>query len=181
MTADPTHEHPEFSRIVPLPRIDEPPAAISVTATEAECAALAQRFGLPTVQSLQVTATINWLPHERLSRLDGRVVARAVQECVVTLDPLPVAVDAAFVRLYTPVPLRTDTAEPAGFDAEDEEPPEYAADGRVDLGEIGAEQFALSLDPYPRRPDAEIPAEFSRAGERQVSPFAVLERLKRPH
>ena len=70
------------------------------------------------------------------------------------------------------------------LDAEAAEAPEPAPGGWIDLGELAAEQLGLALDPYPRKPDAEVPAEWKAepveepvAAERP-NPFAILEKLK---
>ena len=44
----------------------------------------------------------------------------------------------------------------------------------LDLGEAAAEQLALSLDPYPRAPGAELP---EVATEAEANPFAALRRM----
>ena len=45
-------------------------------------------------------------------------------------------------------------------------------DGRIDLGALAAEFFALGLDPYPRKPGAEFVAPPEPAPP--DSPFAAL-------
>ena len=62
--------------------------------------------------------------------------------------------------------------------------PEPAPDGWIDLGELAAEQLGLALDPYPRKPDAAVPAEWKAepaaepVADERPNPFAVLEKLK---
>ncbi len=41
----------------------------------------------------------------------------------------------------------------------------------IDLGEALAEQLALALDPYPRKPGAKLPSEASDDG---ANPFSAL-------
>ena len=62
--------------------------------------------------------------------------------------------------------------------------PEPIADGRIDLGEAVVQQLAIALDPYPRAPGAELPAQYSAEeanGSRDdaVTPFAALGRLRK--
>ncbi|HEY1452267.1 MAG TPA: DUF177 domain-containing protein, partial [Roseiarcus sp.] len=45
-------------------------------------------------------------------------------------------------------------------------------DGKIDLGALTAEHFALGLDPYPRKPGAEFVAPDEQAAP--DSPFAAL-------
>lgn len=104
--------------------------------------------------------------------MTGRLRAEAVQTCGVTLEPLPVVIDASFS-----VPL----AE-AGADTDDEivismddESPDLVEDGQIDLGQYVVEQLALRLDPFPRKPGAEF-VQPEEPGE--VSPFSVLKTFK---
>ncbi|MNI01188.1 hypothetical protein D3C73_540200 [compost metagenome] len=118
---------------------------------------------------LEVTATVSgW-------RLNGRVMAEAVQSCVLTLEPLPVRIDERFeVNLVE----ATDTppSEEGEIDLElDDDSPDVVENGQIDLGQYAVEQLALCLDPYPRKEGAvfEQPPE---PGE--ISPFGVLRALK---
>jgi uncharacterized metal-binding protein YceD (DUF177 family) len=118
---------------------------------------------------LEVAATVSgW-------RLTGRVVADAVQSCVLTLEPLPVRIDERFeVNLVE----ATDTppSEEGEIDLElDDDSPDVVENGQIDLGQYAVEQLALCLDPYPRKEGAvfEQPPE---PGE--ISPFGVLRALK---
>ena len=58
------------------------------------------------------------------------------------------------------------------FSLADEDDPDPVIDGRIELGALTAEFFALGLDPYPRKPGVEFvaPAESARSD----SPFAAL-------
>jgi uncharacterized metal-binding protein YceD (DUF177 family) len=105
-------------------------------------------------------------------RLSGRVKASLAQICGITLEPLPVEIDA---------PFTVSLAEAAEEDSDeivitlDDESPDPIEDGRVDLGQYAVEQLALLLDPFPRRPGAEFvqPPEPT-----EISPFAVLKQLR---
>ena len=57
----------------------------------------------------------------------------------------------------------------------DEDAPDVIEDGRIDLGQYAVEQLALSLDPFPRKPDAEF-VQPEEPGE--LSPFAVLKTVR---
>jgi hypothetical protein len=72
---------------------------------------------------------------------------------------------------------RGNTARPSAgetltFSLADEDDPDPVIDGKIDLGSLTAEVFALGLDPYPRKPGVELvaPAEQALAD----SPFAAL-------
>jgi uncharacterized metal-binding protein YceD (DUF177 family) len=117
-----------------------------------------------------------------LVRVKGRLSAELVQACVVTLDPVPARIDERFEVDFV------EDAQPAvadlELDVEGAEAPEPAPDGRIDLGELAAEQLGLAIDPYPRKADAAVPAEWTTetAAEptpvARPNPFAELEKLK---
>ena len=118
---------------------------------------------------------INLVPTVSGWRLEGRVVADAVQTCGLTLEPLPVHIDRKFSVQMVEATEREDDEE-GEIDLElDDDSPDQIEDGRLDLGQYAVEQLALSLDPFPRKPGAvfEQPKE---PGE--VSPFAVLKGLQ---
>lgn len=118
---------------------------------------------------------INLVPTVSGWRLDGRVMADAVQTCGLTLEPLPVRIDRKFsVQMVEASEHEAD--ENAEIDLElDDDSADQIEGGSLDLGQYAVEQLALSLDPFPRKPGAvfEQPPE---PGE--ISPFAVLKGLR---
>jgi uncharacterized metal-binding protein YceD (DUF177 family) len=121
-------------------------------------------------------ADINLVPTVSGWRLDGRVVADAVQTCGLTLEPLPVHVDRKFSVQMVEATERDDADDEGEIDLElDDDSPDQIEGGSLDLGQYAVEQLALSLDPFPRKPGAvfEQPRE---PGE--ISPFAVLKSLQ---
>ena len=118
---------------------------------------------------LEVTATVSgW-------RLTGRVVADAVQSCVLTLEPLPVHVDDRFeINLVEAVD--TAPSDEGEIDLElDDDSPDVVENGQIDLGQYAVEQLALHLDPYPRK-DGAVFEQPPEPGD--ISPFGVLRALK---
>ena len=118
---------------------------------------------------------INLVPTVSGWRLDGRVMADAVQTCGLTLEPLPVRIDRRFsIQMVEATEHEAD--ENAEIDLElDDDSADQIEGGSLDLGQYAVEQLALSLDPFPRKPGAvfEQPPE---PGE--ISPFAVLKGLR---
>jgi uncharacterized metal-binding protein YceD (DUF177 family) len=121
------------------------------------------------VADMEVTATVSgW-------RLNGRLVADAVQACVLTLEPLPVHIDKRF-EINLIEAKETPPSEDGEIDLElDDDSPDVTENGQIDLGQYAVEQLALCLDPYPRKEGAvfEQPPEPS-----EISPFDVLRTLK---
>ncbi len=162
-------ESVEFSRRLNLGVVRREGQPLDLEASPAECAALANRFGILGVESFCAALRLTPEPDGSV-RVDGRLTARLTQECVVTLEPVPQEV-AETVALRLLPPGREPEDGP-----EDPDEVESAPDGSVDLGEVLAEQLALALDPYPRAPGAELPAE---AQDPSAHGFGALARLRR--
>jgi uncharacterized metal-binding protein YceD (DUF177 family) len=152
---------------------------------------LADRFDLQDIAELSAELSLRRVRGDAV-RLDGTIHAKVTQTCVVSLQPVPAAISETIA-----VNFAEEAAEDAGevevaYDLDDA--PEPIIHGRIDIGEAVAQQLALALDPYPRAPDAEIPAAYvgdatppaegtSVAGQEPegttpVNPFSVLGKLK---
>lgn len=143
----------------PLPARNLPAAGrpFRVSASPDECRELAQRFELLAVNSLTAEGALFPEADGERVRLEGRLIADVVQTCVVSLDPVPAHIDVPFQRLYgwSAGGERKDEADDEVFlDLDDELPLERLSSDTVDVGEATAEQLALELDPYPRKPGA---------------------------
>jgi uncharacterized metal-binding protein YceD (DUF177 family) len=110
--------------------------------------------------------------------LAGRLTARAVQACVVTLAPVACDIDVAVERIYVAglaMPGPGETEMPA----DDRIEPMPAT---LDLGAVLQEALALALPDYPRAPGAVLgTAAFGPPGappltEADLRPFARLGR-----
>lgn len=141
---------PEFSRVVPRSRISPAGLDTTVDATPAECAALATRLRLPAVHSLSCRFRLRPAPAEAVAA-EGWLSARVTQTCVVSLDDFDTTVSEHFTLRFVQPGTESNDLDP---DAEDEIP--FAHDS-IDLGEAATEQLALALDPWPRKPDANLP------------------------
>jgi uncharacterized metal-binding protein YceD (DUF177 family) len=163
---------PEFSRLVSIARLGDSEAVYHIEAKAEERAALARRLGLLALDRFILDARLSRATGGGI-RLAGEIAAELVQECVVTLEPVPAKVSEAFSILYR----RTLPAE-SDIHATDEEDMELLAGEEIDIGEAAAQQLSLALDPFPRAPGAQIPAIEPPAGEAGVRrPFADLGRL----
>jgi hypothetical protein len=177
----------EFSRVVTVEPWPEGGIAFKVEADPAELAALARRFDLLELTILRGTGRLDRSPDGREIWLRGRLEADGVQECVVSLEPVPAIVREPLERRYRPVdafPEQGAQDEHAWIDP-DEEEIEPLVGGRIDLGEAVAEQLGLCLDPYPRAPGAEAlvvehlgPDVRLGPAEPVESPFAALRQLQ---
>ena len=95
MNSSTTHE---FSFVVQASAIDSEKdgAVFRHEASEAERAALATRFGLVGLPAFRFTAHLKPTRSQSGFRLNGRIIADVVQNCVVTLDPVTGHIDQAF-------------------------------------------------------------------------------------
>jgi hypothetical protein len=73
----------------------------------------------------------------------------------------------------------TAIEESQTFSLADEDEPDPIVDGKIDLGALTAEFFALGLDPYPRKPGAALDEERTNP-EPTDSPFAALAQRDKP-
>ena len=167
---------PEFSRPVRIDTLGEGKCTMTIEADIPECAALAARFGLVSVASLAAEAVLR--REGDIIHAEGRIKAAAVQACVATAGPVPATIDEAFSLRF--VPAGADSGEEIELDAEAVDTIDYQGSA-IDLGEAVAETLALSLDPFPRAPDADVALrEAGVLSEDQVltGPFAALKALK---
>ena len=167
--------HP-FSRPFDVSRLGDGNARHQhVEATPEECDRLA-RF-LETVAVRRLQADVELTRRGRQVRAEFHVRADIVQTCVVTLDDLDTALEEEFSLIFDP-----DVRPSGEFDeplsVNDDDPPEPLVDETVDVGVAIGEMMALSLDPWPRKPGAEIDSDFAAVQSLHTSPFAVLKSLK---
>jgi hypothetical protein len=158
---------PEMPRPFPLSRLGAG-ALFTVEATPEERVALARRMGILSIEAL--TCRFDLLPLGR-DTVQGRgfLRARVMQTCVVTLEPFEADLREDFSVRF--VPAGTESQE-IDFDGDDE----IGYEGNLlDLGEAASEQLALALEPFPRRPGAELAEEHS---EQQEGAFAALARQR---
>jgi uncharacterized metal-binding protein YceD (DUF177 family) len=162
---------PELHRPVPAERIGPQGFESTVEASPAECAALARRLRIAGVQSLRCRFRLTSAPAASFEAT-GHLEARVIQSCVLTLEAFEATIDERFSLRFVPEGSETDNPDP---EAEDEVT--YAG-GVIDLGDAAAEQLALALDPYPRKPGSILPEAPAAEAEH---PFAHLAALRRSH
>ncbi len=170
---------PELSRpVTALDLEDDDSLRQAIDADDAECRALARRFAIAAVE--RVYAEVELKRQGRQVVAEARLEAKVEQTCVVSLQPMDVAVDECFTRVFDPdVRPSGEFDETIDLDLDGEDPPEALVDDKIDLGEMVAEQLGLSLDPYPRLEGATVdPRHVAQEEPRRDNPFAVLKGLK---
>lgn len=165
-------------------RVDAlPPNGLTQTieANAAERAAVAALNRLLAIAALTATLTVRRRGRDG-AEVIGHVHAEITQTCVVTLEPFPAVVDESIDLSFAPAeerrPARRDgEAEAEAVEFGGEDPPDPIVDGRIDLGAVAAEFFALGLDPYPRKPGVAFDA--PAQPNDKPSSFAALAKLKK--
>jgi len=165
-----------FSRLARVDALPREGQVITIEATPAEREELASFYKLPAIAAL--TATLRLDPRGRGgARVTGAVHGELTQICVVSLEPFPSIVDEDVDVRFAPQTAAnsrsTATKETDTFSLADEDDPDPVVDGKIDLGALTAEFFALGLDPYPRKPGAILDEERTNS-EPADSPFAAL-------
>jgi len=155
---------PEFYRPVAVERIGGADFSQHIEATDAERDALARRLGIPALAMLACDFRLR-RAGQGVIFAEARLQARASRVCVVSLDEFETGVAFDFRVRFVPAALESEAFD---LEADDEIP--YEAN-EIDLGEAAVQELVLALDPYPRKPDAELPGD---AGEAVPSPFTVL-------
>lgn len=168
---------------VPVTRIGQTAKTVTLEAGPEARAALAQRFGLIELTAFTAKASLRRRKDTGWIELKGALKASVVQECVVTLEPVPAEVESEIDEVFD------DSREVDGFEVELDpvaEDPEPLEGDVLDVGEVIAQVLSLALDPYPRVPGvAPVDGSVDGAGadadiddEAAVSPFAALAKLK---
>ncbi len=166
----------EFERMVKLDRL--PREAFTVRAEEAERAALARRFAIEAVHSLE--AEVNFSPEGRIVGATGRLTAAIEQACAISGEPFRNRIDEPLALRFVPA------SEQPAFEPEEEielaasEPDEIYYEGQsFDLGEAIAQSFGLAIDPYAEGPDSGAVREKAGLRDEAASgPFTALAALK---
>jgi hypothetical protein len=142
-----------------------------IEATALERGALAKRLHVPGVASLSCVFRLRRASGAAPGVIagQGRLEARVARVCVVSLDEFETEVKLDFCVRFVPTALESEEID---LEAEDEIPYEGS---EIDLGEAAVQELALALDPYPRKPGAELPA---GATENPPHPSAALSRRR---
>lgn len=171
----------EFSRTVAVHDVRDGGLGLTITATEAECAALARRFGLLSLADVSADLRLRTAPGDSLL-LEGHATATVVQACIVTGEPVKSSIASEFsVRYISPV-IGTESLEAEELDVLGEDT-ELLPSDVIDVGEVVAQYLSLAIDPYPRKPGAvagvvELTPDGAIPGTERANPFAVLKKLQ---
>lgn len=170
---------PELSR--PIKAKSLPGDAVFVEADPAERAALAQRFGLPGIDSLR--AEVDLELRAKAIRATGTLKAAIRQTCAISGEDFPATISEALDLRFV---VASATSEPEDdieieLDAADCDEIDYSGDA-FDLGEAIAQSLGLAIDPYAEGPtadEARKQAGIVAEGEQEGPLAAALAALKK--
>lgn len=141
---------------------------IEADATQRE--ALAAVHDLLEVVALRADITVtSW--KKGGVRIGGRLRARIVQACIVTLEPVECVIDEDVSALFLPegsklvAPPRRSAEGEILLDAEGDDAPETFSGDTIDVGSLVEEFFELGIDPYPRKGGVALEAAPDLAGD----------------
>lgn len=140
-----------------------------------ELVALAKAVDLNEIKSLRAEYRLARRSGGIIS-VDGRLRAKVVPTCVVTLEPFELVIDEPVnLRFAEPAALERRPSLADHESTDGPEPPDEIENGEIDLGRVTTEFLSLAVPPFPRKPGAELEVSDETAAD---SPFASLSRLK---
>ena len=168
---------PEFSRPESLDKIGRSSKPVHIEATAEERAVLSRRFGLVALDRLAADYLLEKDGEAIIAR--GHIEAELAQSCVASGVPVPERIDEPFAIRFEREAAASGPDEEVELSSDDCDVIFFAGD-RIDMGEAVAETLSLSMNPYPRSPDADsVLREAGVLSEDEASPFAKLRELTR--
>jgi uncharacterized metal-binding protein YceD (DUF177 family) len=156
----------ELYRPLAVDKIGQAGLDVRVEASTAECSALASRMRLPAILCVACDFHLKRQAAGHVTAR-GRLSARLVQTCVISLEEFETIVREDFTIRFVENGRESQEID---LESDDEVP---FQNGVLDLGEAAAQQLALSLDPYPRLPEAVVPEQDSELAESELTQFAA--------
>jgi uncharacterized metal-binding protein YceD (DUF177 family) len=174
-----------FSYLVKVGNISANAVEVRLEADERELKALAAAWNVVSVDDMRAELQIARWKRDGV-RVKGRVRAKIVQSCVVTLEPVPSEIDEGFEQIYVPENSKlarhaSDSAGEMVLDPDGPDVPEIFSGDTIDAGEIVGEFAALAIDPYPRKQGIVFDGHIEDTGENDKKPaaFAALKDWKK--
>ena len=165
---------PELSRPLQVDKISAGGVEEILVANEEERKRLAERFGLLSLLSLQAQLTVT-PARGAMFAVKGHMEADVVQQCVVTLEPLPAHISQQIDVLCADPEFLDPGVSPPHVEVDDDEM-EPIIGGIIDLGELVSQNLGIALDPYPRKPGLTF-VEVEYGDDTVANPFAKLATL----
>lgn len=183
-----TMAQPEFSHPVKVDSLPDKETNFKIEANPQERQALAERFGLVSLQSLMAEVTVCRRKKGRLYAVKGKMTASLTQQCVITLEPLNSDIACDFEVLFSEEEVEQEPEKLDELVIDMQDLPELIVEGIIDIGEVVAEQLSLEIDQFPRKDDAIFENDYNQpkegvkqddSGQKRDNPFDVLADFKK--
>jgi hypothetical protein len=175
-----TRESP-VSFLANVARLPQKGMPVVIDADPKQRAKLAEQHGLVSVGRYRAELLVTSWKRNGV-KVSGTVEADIVQECVVMLEPIEARICEEVSAVYLPDDSKLGRAGFHGggeilLDAEGPDSPETFSGDTIDVGALAEEFFELAIDPYPRKPGADLMQ--VEDVDPPDSPFARLSVLKK--
>lgn len=167
---------PPLQHMFYLGDLSQAGATVTVKPEPGDLPRLAAWAGVQAVKAFQGIVSLRRISTTRFG-FEADLAADVVQACVVTLEPVESRIARHIVRELHLVQRAPMEAGELTLAAGDDDVPETISSLDYDLAAPLLEEFALAIDPYPRKAGATF-APPADPEESQESPFAVLKSLK---
>ncbi|NVJ69256.1 MAG: DUF177 domain-containing protein [Alphaproteobacteria bacterium] len=177
-------EHHSLAFTIKVSETEREAKEFSLVATEDECKALAERFDLIAIDSLQGTLSVRDAGKDEGVHVHGQLAAKFTQRCIASLKPVEESLETSFDLMLVD-PEMADRMDDEGVYLDADAPDYDALEGDIiPLGEILAQTLSISMNPYPRAEGAELevgkkPGISTNEPElERPNPFAVLAKTR---
>lgn len=144
------------------------PTSFALTPDADARAVIAAELGLTSLPALRFAGEIRPAASDAW-QVTGKLTAKVVQPCVVTLAPVKTALAQDVQRIFSP-----HTKTPEGEDVEMPDDETEPLGQFIDIEAIMTEELTLALPLYPRAEGAELPAPDDADDPTNRKPFAGL-------
>lgn len=180
----------EFSRPLKIEHIDRKGNHESISANSDECAALARRFDIASVDALSAQLVIKPMADKLTYEVTGQLRSRVTQLSIISGEPIEKEltndIAAWFINnekitSFSSAKKQRDDEDLEREVLNEQDDPEPIQGGVIDLGEVTAQFLGLALDDYPRtKNETEGAGDYIEVSpeDAKPNPFAVLAKLK---
>jgi len=190
LSRDPNNEknEPIFEvSLVPLLTGAKRTQEIEIDLEQGQRNILAKRFELLSIDDFSFRAELGIGDLPQSLQLKGRILAKVIQHCVLSLDRITASIEKEIDLLLVP----NDAGFLGGLDGPEFE---YYSGQTCDIGEIMAVELALAIDPYPRKVGGNLgevghnltginltneEEYLANKAPNMKNPFALLDKLKK--
>ena len=173
----------EFSRLFLVQNLGKKAIFKKYSASKKECLALAKRFNLASLEFIVGELKIQKSENDRIY-LDGKILAKYTQICVITLEPVQTNLNNPIKGFF--IEDSGFFSETLEFDLLEEQFIELIENNTIDFGELLAQLLAISINPYPKASNMVTQEKVLKSSKNQIhrnlssnsSPFEVLKALK---